>query len=112
MGKNRYKYCRVWDDTYPHGKEVAKIKPSTIFGPIEELRSSSSIDRKMYIVAKVPPMAALGPEFRYVNVAFYDHDEKKMIECCKVCADTRFIMNYVTAKDNPVLVFLARLAKF
>ena len=38
----------------------------------------------MYISAKVPPMEALGSDFVYVNVAYYDNDEKKFTETAKV----------------------------
>ena len=73
----RQKPCRVWDDTYPAGRNPAKVPPSTTIGPIEELRTVL-IDRKMYITAKVPRIDGLEPQFVYVNVAYYDMDEKKL----------------------------------
>lgn len=85
MGKNNSKICRAWDDTYPNpnGKNTAKIPPATTFGPIQELRTVL-IGEKMYISAKVPPIEALGSEFAYVNVAYYDTDDKKFTETAKV----------------------------
>ena len=41
----------------------------------------------MYIIATVPPIEDMAPCFRYVNVAYLDMDDHKLVEFAKVIPD-------------------------
>ena len=94
LGVSSKKTCRVWDAPYPNAVHPSKIRPATNFGPVQELRTcyievvaDGSLSKRMYITATVPPIEDMAPCFRYVNVAYFDMDEHKLVEFAKVIPD-------------------------